>query len=174
MEFILRKWTEKDIESLLKHANNIKIAKFLTNQFPYPYTKEDGQKFLSFVTGEWADKILAIDIKGEAVGSIGVFPQTDIHEKNAEMGYWLSEMYWGKGIMTEAIRQMCEYGFRQFDITRIYARPFGTNRASQKVLEKAGFTLEARFTDALFKNGEFMDELIYSIRKDPAITSKTI
>ena len=168
MEFILRKWTEKELESLVKHANNFKIAKFLTNQFPYPYTKEAGQKFLSFVADQCSDKILAIDIKGEAVGSIGVFPQGDIHEKNAEMGYWLSEMYWGKGIMTEAINQMCEYGFRQFDITRIYARPFGINRASPRVLEKAGFTLEARFPNALFKNGEFMDELIYSIRKDTA------
>ena len=85
--------------------------------------------------------------------------------KNMELGYFLGEPFWGKGIITEAVKQIVDYGFQHFDITRIYARPYGNNPASQKVLEKAGFTLEARIEKNIYKNGEFLDELIYAIRK---------
>ena len=81
------------------------------------------------------------------------------------MGYWLAEPFWGKGIITGAVRQMLEYGFKTFDINRIFARPFGTNIASQKVLEKTGFVLEARFEKTFFKNGEYLDECVYAIRR---------
>lgn len=164
MNFILREWHNDDLDSLLKHANNYNIAKFLTNGFPHPYTKDDGIKYLASVSQQYPTQIFAISVNGEAVGSIGLFPQTDIHTKNAEMGYWLSEEYWGNGIMSEAIKQIVDYGFKTFDITRIFARPFGTNLQSQRVLEKAGFTLEARFDKALFKNEALIDELIYAIR----------
>jgi RimJ/RimL family protein N-acetyltransferase len=83
-----------------------------------------------------------------------------------ELGYWVAEPFWGKGIMTKAVLQMVDYGFKTFDITRIFARPFGTNIASQTVLEKAGFILEARLDKTLYKNGEFLDELIYAVRPD--------
>jgi len=165
IDFTLRKWSETDIISLVKYANNYNIARFLTDQFPYPYTEEDGKIFLSSFSEGTNTGIFAIDVNGEAVGSIGIFPKSDIHSKNAEIGYWLAEEYWGKGIMSRAITWIVEYGFRTFDITRIFAGPFGTNIQSQRVLEKAGFKLEARFEKALFKNGEFIDELIYAIRK---------
>jgi len=162
MDIKLRKWAETDLESLVKYANNQNIAKWLTNGFPHPYTYEDGKAFLSMIANDNPAKVFAIELNGEAVGSIGIFPQTDIHEKNAEMGYWLAEKYWGKGIMTKAITEIINYGFQTFDIVRIFARPFSTNLNSQRVLEKAGFTFEARLKKALFKNGEFLDELIYA------------
>jgi [ribosomal protein S5]-alanine N-acetyltransferase len=165
MEFNLRPWRANDIDSLVKFANNYNIAKNLTDQFPFPYTKEAGEKYLAMVIRDNPPKIFAIEINGVAAGSIGVFPQQDIHSKNAEMGYWLAEDYWGQGIVCEAIKQMVVYGFDTFGINRIFARPFGSNLQSQRVLEKAGFTLEATFKGAIFKNGEFVDELIYSIRK---------
>lgn len=77
----------------------------------------------------------------------------------------VSRTFWGNGIITKAIGKIVEYGFKNFDITRIFARPYGTNAASQRVLEKAGFVLEGRFEKTLFKNGEYKDELIYAIRK---------
>ena len=162
MECKLRKWSEADLNSLVKYANNKNIAKWLTNAFPHPYTHEDGKAYLSMIENDNPTKVFAIEVNGEAVGSIGIFPQTDIHEKNAEMGYWLAEEYWGKGIMTQAIREIVEYGFSTFEIVRIFARPFSTNLKSQRVLEKAGFELEARLKRALFKNGKFMDELTYA------------
>lgn len=166
MEVLLRKWTISDLDNLVRYANNFNVAKFLTNQFPYPYMHEDGRKYIEMVLADNPTKVFAIEVSGEAVGSIGIFPQSDIHSKNAEIGYWLAEPFWGKGIMVEAIRKIVRYGFQTFDIDRIFARPFGTNKSSQRVLEKAGFTLEARFEKALYKHSEYIDELVYAIRKN--------
>jgi len=161
MDYILRPWRSSDLDSLVKHADNYNIAKWLTNQFPHPYTYESGKSYIEMVGKDNPAKVFAIEIDGEAAGSIGVFPQSDIHQKSAEIGYWLSEKYWRNGIMSSAIRDIVKYGFNTFDIVRIYARPFSTNIGSQKVLEKAGFTLEAKLKKAIFKKGELMDELIY-------------
>lgn len=163
--FILRKWQMSDLDSLVKYANNPAIARNLTDAFPSPYTRESGMKYLDMVCSQSPTTIFAIEINGEAAGSIGVFPQNDIHRLNAEMGYWLAEPFWGNGIMPEAIKQIVEYAFRTYDIQRIFARPFGRNKASQRVLEKAGFRSEARFEKVLLKNGVLEDELIYGYRK---------
>ncbi|MBL7885181.1 MAG: GNAT family N-acetyltransferase [Flavobacterium sp.] len=161
----LRPWTLSDAENLTKYANNPNVARFLTNAFPHPYTIENAQSFIEMVSAQNPTSVFAIEIDGEAVGSIGLHAQSDIMCKNMELGYFLGEPFWGKGIVTEAVKQMVDYGFQNFDITRIYARPYGNNLASQKVLEKAGFTLEARIEKNIYKNGEFLDELIYAIRK---------
>lgn len=165
MQFQLRPWTLHDLDSLVKYGNNASIAKFMTDQFPHPYTAEKGKAFIAFATQNNPIHIFAIDVNGEAVGGIGLHPQADIHQKNAELGYWLAEPYWGKGIITEAVKQMVAFGFSTYPINRIFARPFGTNIASQKVLEKAGFILEARFEKTLYKQGEYLDELVYAIRR---------
>lgn len=165
MDFKLRPWKESDLENLVKHANNWEIAKNLTDKFPFPYTTEDGKAFLNFAMNNKQALMLAIDINSEAVGSIGIFPQDDIHRYNAELGYWLAEPFWGKGIITSAIKEIVELGFKQFNLNRIFARPFGSNKASQRVLEKAGFTFEARFEKILYKNNSWEDELYFAIRK---------
>ena len=166
MDFTLRPWTTDDLDSLVTFANNPAIAKNMTDKFPHPYTAEDGREFIEFATRENPANIFAIDINRQASGGIGLHPQADIHRKNAELGYWLAEPYWGNGIITKAIVQMVDYGFRTFDIKRIFARPFGTNTGSQKALQKAGFTLEGQFEKTYFKNGEYLDELVYAIRKE--------
>lgn len=165
MQFSLRPWTITDIDSLVEYGNNFNIAKYMRNVFPHPYTKEAGIKFIEMSNLHIPRKIFVIDINGKASGGIGVFPQDDIMCKNAELGYWLAEPFWGKGIITNAIKEMISYGFNTFDINRIFAIPFGTNIASQKALEKAGFKLEARLGKTIFKNGEYEDELIYAVRK---------
>jgi len=165
MDFILRPWTINDLDSLVANANNYNIARFMTDGFPHPYTRENGKVFIQMATKDDPIHIFAIEVNRKAVGGIGIHPQSDIMKKNAELGYWLGEDYQGKGIITKAITQMIAFGFKTFDITRIYARPFGTNLASQRVLEKTGFTLEARIEKNIFKNGEFYDELIYAVRR---------
>jgi RimJ/RimL family protein N-acetyltransferase len=162
MKIKLRKWNDADLDSLVKYANNNNVAKWMTNKFSHPYTREDGKAFLARIASDNPTKVFAIEVNGEAVGSIGILPLTDIHEKSAEFGYWLAEEFWGQGITTKAIEEIVEYGFRTFDIVRIFARPFSTNLKSHRVLEKTGFTLEARLKRACFKNGEFMDEFIYA------------
>jgi len=165
MEIKLRPWNIEDAESLVENANNFEIARFMSDAFPSPYTLEDAKNFIAFATKDEPTHIFAIDIDGQAVGGIGIHPQADIMKKNAELGYWLGEKYWGKGIISKAIREIIPWAFNTYDITRIYARPFGSNMASQKVLEKAGFVLEARIKENIFKNGEYLDELIYAIRR---------
>jgi RimJ/RimL family protein N-acetyltransferase len=168
MNFTLRPWKLSDLDSLVKYANNPKIAANLTNGFPNPYHRENGEAFINMAMEHDPIQIFAIDIKGEACGGIGLHPQTDIHEKNVELGYWLAEPFWGKGIVTAAVKQIVIYGFKTFDIERIFARPFGYNIASQKLLEKAGFTFECRFEKTIFKNGVYQDELFYAIRRENA------
>lgn len=166
MEFKLRPWNLNDLKSLVKYANNTKIAENLTNKFPNPYSHENGESFIKMALKNDPIQIFAIEVNGKAAGEIGLHPETDIHIRNMELGYWLAELYWGKGIMTVAVKQMVDYGFKTFQIDRIFARPFGTNIGSQKVLEKAGFKLEAKFEKTLYKNGEYLDELIYAIRQE--------
>lgn len=161
----MRPWTVDDLETLVVYANNFEIVRNMTDQFPHPYTVESGKAFISMAMSEKPPRILAISINGEASGAIGIHPQTDVFRKNAELGYWLAQPFWGHGIMTRAVMQMVDYGFRHRDIDRIFARPFGTNIASQKVLEKAGFRLEARYEKTIVKNGEYLDELVYAVRR---------
>ena len=168
MEIKLRPWELSDLTSLVKYANNPKIAGNMTDAFPSPYTEESGRAFISMAQKGVSAYLMAIEVEGEAVGGIGIHRQSDIMRKNAELGYWLAEPFWGQGIITAAIKDMVAYGFSHFEFTRIFARPFGNNVASQKVLQKAGFTLEATFEKTLIKNGELQDELIYAIRKTHA------
>jgi [ribosomal protein S5]-alanine N-acetyltransferase len=165
MNFKLRPWTINDLDQLVEFANNKKIAKNMTDQFPHPYTPEKGKAFIEYAMKGDPIHIFTIEVDGKAAGGIGIHQQTDIHRKNAELGYWLAEPYWGKGIVTGAIKEIVKYGFENFDIDRIFARPFGTNAGSQKVLEKSGFILEARLKNTLFKDDEYLDELVYAIRR---------
>lgn len=165
-EIRLRPWELSDLTSLVKYANNWNVAKNLTNKFPYPYTENDGKAFIEFAIKDNPIHIFTIDINGEAVGGIGIHPQDDIHRKNVELGYWLGEPFWGQGIISRAINQAVNFAFETYDVDRIFARPFGTNIASQKVLEKNDFILEGRFEKTLIKGDTLIDELIYAIRRE--------
>lgn len=164
MQFQLRPWNPDDLESVWESANNSQIAQFMSDGFPD--SKEKWEAFIHFATTNEDILYLAIEVDGKVIGSIGVSLQKDIKRKNAELGYWLAEPYWNKGIITKAIREIVTKAFQKFDIIRVFAAPFGTNTASHHVLEKVGFKLEARFEKTVYKNGEFLDELIYAIRRE--------
>jgi [ribosomal protein S5]-alanine N-acetyltransferase len=163
MEFTLRPWQSTDVENLMKYANNERIARFMTNQFPHPFEENHAIAFIERANSN-PSIILAIDINGRAVGGIGLHPLSDIYSHNAELGYWLAEPFWGQGIMSKAIEEMVTIGFERLPIHRIFARPFGSNKPSQKALENAGFKLEARIEGSIFKNGLTEDELIFARR----------
>jgi len=163
--FELRPWRMDDLTDLVRFANDRSIADNLTNTFPHPYTEEDGLAFLDRFRSDTPVRVFAIVVGGQAVGSIGVFPQDDIFHRNAELGYWLAQPFRGRGLMPAAIRQMVDYAFSAWPIARVFARPFGSNIASQRVLERAGFTLEARLAGTIHKNGRTEDELIYGVRR---------
>ncbi|MBK9599021.1 MAG: GNAT family N-acetyltransferase [Flavobacteriales bacterium] len=164
--FRLRPWTLDDLPALVKHANDPSVAENLTDAFPHPYTSEHGKAFLQRFMAQDPPLVLAIDVGGEAVGAVGVHPQSDVYRRNAELGYWIAKEHRGKGIMTDAIRQATARAFELLPaIHRVFARPYGRNTASQRVLEKAGFTLEVRLVGTFLKNGRVEDELIYAVRR---------
>jgi [ribosomal protein S5]-alanine N-acetyltransferase len=165
VKFNLRPFKESDAEVLTRHANNPNIARFMTNGFPHPYTVEHARSFIKMANRDNPVHIFAIEVEGEAAGGIGIHPQSDIHIKNAELGYWLSEQHWSKGIITSAVKEILAFAFANYDISRVYARPFGSNFASQRVLGKTGFVLEARLEQTIYKLGHYEDELIYGYRR---------
>lgn len=134
---------------------------------PTPYTEQDGLDFISAMLSADANETFAFAIttEGKVIGSIGVFRQGNIHRRTAELGYYIAEAYWGKGLMTKAVRQICRYVFDNSDILRIYAEPFAFNAASCRVLEKAGFQYEGTLRSNAVKNGSVIDMKMYSLLK---------
>ncbi len=168
MEFQLRPWQKKDAASVATYANNPKVSAYLRNSFPYPYTLADAKDYVYFCMNVEPLKQLsrAIVVDGVAVGSISLFLQNDICCKNAEIGYWLGEPFWGHGIMEEAVKLICRYGFNHYDIVRIFAQVFAANIASYRLLEKNGFQREGVLRQAFYKNGRYCDGYLYSILAD--------
>ena len=166
MKVQLQKLTFAELDKLCEYANNVKIFDNLTDQFPHPFTREKGEAFIQKQIDSEVDFVLAIHADNNFVGCIGIHQQADVYRRNAELGYWIAEEFWGKGIISKAIPLMVEYAFAHFEINRIFARPYGHNSASQKALEKSGFKLEAHLKDTFYKNGKFLDELIYAVRRN--------
>ena len=142
MDFILEEWKEDHIAGVAKYANNEKIAGRLRDSFPYPYTKEDAQWFVGDCMEKEGKTQLsrAIVVDGEAVGSIAVMLKDDVYCKSAELGYWLGEPFWRKGIMTRAVQQMCEEAFRRYKLVRIYAEPFPRTWLPEEFWKKLVFS----------------------------------
>ena len=165
MEFRLRKWRYEDAESIAAHANNPHIAQYLRDAFPYPYAEKDARAYIRKCMECDEDKMLclAIDIDGKACGSIGVFVKEDIYRKSAELGYWLGEPFWGNKIMSRAVSEICSLAFSRLNVVRLFAEPFACNAASRKVLENAGFRLEAQLEKSIYKNGRLGDSCIYTL-----------
>ncbi|ADN37241.1 GCN5-related N-acetyltransferase [Methanolacinia petrolearia DSM 11571] len=157
----LRPWRMDDAPSVAKYANNPKVAKNMRDGFPNPYSEEDAERFLTMATGDGPALLLAVEIDGEACGGIGVTPFTDVYRKTAEIGYWLAEPFWGRGVMTEVVKAVVPVAFGRFDIVRLQAGVYEGNLGSMRVLEKAGFEREAVHKKAIFKNGELLDEVVF-------------
>ena len=167
-EVTLRPWREGDENSIARYADNAKIAANLRDIFPWPYSRQDAADFVAgCVRNEGRGQLCrAIDVDGAAVGSISLTRGTDVGRRSGELGYWLAEPLWGRGIMTAAVTAMCREGFEAWDIVRIHAQPFARNLASRRVLEKAGFTLEGTLRQSVYKNGEMLDSCIYALLRE--------
>ena len=170
-EIKLRQWEKEDSKALAKAADNPHIAENLRNVFPSPYTLADAQWFIDdcIARAQEAGQLFrAILADGAVVRSISICRGTDVYEKSAELGYWLAEEHWNKGIMSGAVRQMCREAFAVFDIVRIYAEPFAYNTGSRRVLEKAGFTCEGIMRNGVYKNGQMHSYCMYALLKEEA------
>lgn len=157
----VRPWKFSDKESLARFANNRNIWINLRDAFPNPYTLDDAEVWLNMVVNKKPVTQFAIEVDENAVGAIGFIIKEDVQRIQAEIGYWLAEEYWGKGIAVAALKAVTEYAFKNFDLKRIYADVFEWNKGSMRVLEKAGYELEVRQKKSVIKNGEVIDQFVY-------------
>jgi len=163
---VVRSFRPDDAPSLARHANNRAIWLSLRDQFPSPYTLADAGRWIQEAAGLEPQTHFAIAVDGAAAGAIGFHLKKDVRRRSAEIGYWLGEEFWGRGIATEAVRAVTGHAFARFDLVRLYAGVFEGNRASMRVLEKAGYTREARLRKAVTKLGRTIDLVLYAIVRD--------
>jgi len=161
-EYVIRDWSSRDAKSIARYANNPKVAMWLRDRFPSPYRPADAKTFLAAISRQDPRTVFAIATRDEAIGGIGLEFRDDVHRFTAELGYWLGEPFWGRGIMTDAVRAFTAWSFEHFEVYRIYASVFDGNDASVRVLEKAGFEREGRLRASVFKHGRILDQLLYA------------
>jgi ribosomal-protein-alanine N-acetyltransferase len=158
----VRSWRPGDVESLTVHANNRNVAINLRDRFPSPYTRRDGREFIKMARRMKPESFFAIAVGGEAVGGIGFVPGHDVERVSSEIGYWLGEAFWGRGIVTDALIAVTRYAIDTHGFTRLFALPFAHNQASCRVLEKAGYVVEGRLRNSAMKEGKLVDQLQYA------------
>ncbi len=163
---VIRPWKEGDEPSLVRHADNYEVWRHLRDRFPHPYTKEDAEQWIAFAQWQDPQTVFAIEVDGDTVGGIALELGNDVERCSAEIGYWLGEPAWGRGITTAALRAVTRYAFDTFPLTRVYAVPFTTNTASMRVLEKAGYTLEGIMRRSALKEGVVHDQALYAVTDD--------
>ena len=162
----VRSWEWRDRNAIVRHANNRNVWINLRDRFPYPYADTDARNWLDLVVGHQPETNFAIAVAGEAVGGIGFILQPDVARRSAEIGYWLGEEFWGRGIVSEALIAVTDHAFANHDLCRIYAHVFDWNRASARVLEKAGYEFEGRMRKSVTKDGQTIDQLMYAIVRE--------
>lgn len=167
MYCVIRKWKKDDASELAKAINSKAVQDNLRDGLPFPYTKSDAEQYINEMLNadENTTFPFAITVNNTVVGSISALRQSNIHFLTAEIGYYIAESFWGKGIGTDAIRQICDYIFQSTDIIRIFAEPFAHNAASCRILEKNGFKCEGTLRSNAVKNGQILDMKMYSLIK---------
>lgn len=164
--FQIRNYSKNDIDSLVKYANNYNVSKFLRDAFPNPYTRKDAERWLDFVYQNPAYPAFAIADENELIGAIGAVPFDDVHRFSAEVGFWLGEPFWNKGIISNALILFCNFLFTQYNFNKLVANVFEGNPASMRVLEKAGFSLEGILKQNIYKENKFLDNYVYGLLKE--------
>jgi RimJ/RimL family protein N-acetyltransferase len=159
---LVRPWRASDVESLARHANDIEVARHLRDRFPHPYLPGHAAAFIRTATAADPPTNFAIEVDGEAAGGIGFVRGSDIERYSAEIGYWLGEAHWGRGIVTEALILVTEHAFRDLNLLRLFAVPFSDNMPSIRVLEKAGYRREGILRSSSVKYGEPRDQALYA------------
>lgn len=158
----VRSWRSSDAEAVARYANNRKIWLNMRDRLPHPYSLADARAYLRYVRDMQEETFFAIEIDGEAVGSIGFMLQSDIERVSAEIGYWIGEPFWGRGIATTALRAVTQLAVARHRLTRVFALPFAHNTASRRVLDKAGFVVEGTLRQSAIKDGVVLDQVLYA------------
>jgi len=159
----IRSFRADAAEALARYANNRRVSRNLRDAFPYPYTLEDAEEWISRATQQSPETDFAIASATEVIGGIGLRRQQDVHRRSAEIGYWVGEPFWGKGIATAALKAFTEFAFDRFDLVRLYGYVYEWNPGSGRVMEKAGYVCEGRLRKSVFKDGRVIDQFLYAI-----------
>jgi RimJ/RimL family protein N-acetyltransferase len=159
---MVRLWQPDDVSSLVEHANNRNVSRQLRDRFPHPYGPEHGRGFLTWIGQQETPSVWAIAVDGRAVGGIGLQLGEDVERVSAEIGYWLGEAFWGRGIAAAALEAVTAPAFAAFDLSRIFALPFATNAQSIRVLEKAGYVREGHLRQSAIKDDQIVDQYLYA------------
>jgi RimJ/RimL family protein N-acetyltransferase len=168
-ECTVREWRLDDAAALAQHANDRRIWLNMTDAFPHPYTIADATSFLATARAMAPQTWFAVTTDDQAVGGIGYTLHSGVERVAAEVGYWLGVAFWGRGIMTAALRAVTLHAFREHpDLRRVYAVPYVTSTASARILDKAGYRLEGRMRQSVIKNGQVLDQFIYAILREEA------
>jgi len=158
----IRDWRPGDEPSLVRHANNRMVWLGLRDSFPHPYTIADARHWIRLASGERRQTAFAIAVDDFVVGAVGLKPGEDINRMSAEIGYWLGEEFWGRGIMTDSVRALTAYAFTNLGLNRVFAEVFEGNQASMRVLEKAGYEREGRLVASAIKDGQLLSQVVYA------------
>jgi len=158
----VRSWRPGDVASVVEHANNRRIWINLRDRFPHPYTAWHARAFIRRARSSVPETAFALAVDGSAIGGIGFVLHQDVERVSAEIGYWLGEAFWGRGIATEALMAVTRLAIEEHGLTRLFAVPFAHNTASCRVLEKAGYVLEGRLRRSAIKDGVVVDQLQYA------------
>ena len=161
----VRSWRKSDVDALVRHGNNVNIWRNLRDRFPSPYTREAAREWVDYSRACRPETDFAIELRDEAVGGVGLKIGLDVERFSAEVGYWVGEAFWGKGLATASLKSVVLYAFRELGMIRVFALPFATNVASARVLEKAGFTREAVLRSSAVKEGVVLDQTLYAITR---------
>jgi [ribosomal protein S5]-alanine N-acetyltransferase len=156
---ILREFTEGDAQRLVEIANNPAVSQYMVDRFPSPFTRDDAWWWIR--TGSRSGVTRVIEFGGVFVGSIRAEPRSGEKLNQYEVGYFISEPYWGNGIATEALTLFADELSKTAGIERLQAWVYTENAASIRVLQKAGFTKDAESDNVLYKNGRLFEEYIY-------------
>jgi len=165
---VVREWRPQDKVSLTRAANDRNVWRNLTDAFPHPYTDIDAELWIAMVRKMATPTHWAVEVAGEAVGGIGFEVGEGVYVKCGRFGYWLGRSYWGRGIMTAAVRATSDYVLAHFDVARLESAVFAWNPASMRVLEKSGFVREGVLRQSVFKDGELIDAVLYARVRDPS------
>ncbi len=164
----VRSWRQGDQDAIVRYANNRNVWRNLRDYFPHPYTMRDANAWIDWVKREDPEVNFAIASPNEAIGAVGLRILEDVYRRSAEIGYWLGEPFWDRGITTLALRALSDWAFERFDIVRLQAAVFEWNAASARVLEKAGYEFEARMRQSVTKDGQTIDQLLYARLRERA------
>jgi RimJ/RimL family protein N-acetyltransferase len=163
----IRKLKLSDADDVFRNINNKAVVRWMSVTVPYPYLQKDAIKFIrksqrGINSKKYYNFGIVLKRTGKVIGGIGL-EKIDLKNKRAEIGFWIAQKHWGKGLVKEAIEIVSKFGFKQLGFHKIYSVVFEENIASQKVLEKFGFKVEGKLVEEFYRYEKWQNIILYGL-----------